>query len=211
MLHSFSVDYTPSLHPVSRLSPGEHERKYTTTLDRSFQKDRKESHVNECRGVIWRKPGWGGSKDSALSDRQLTPLALDRREMEGYKAQIDNHWSHPKHWRIGWQEGSAERGKGGNKTEIGSSRPCQRPNRRRRRVTRKLDCEDWKIQSFPFITFVDTPSEACRPRGQRKKRVSLRAPNSKYQSKTSKCLRHIEKPVNRSLGSCRRMEGDSLV
>jgi len=95
-----------------------------------------------------------------------------------------------------------------NKTEIGSSRPCQRPNRRRRRVTRKLDCEDLKIQScqsFPFITFVDTPSEACR------QRVSLRAPNSKYQSKTSKCLRHIEKPVNRSDGSCRRMEGDSLV
>nr|QKI32025.1 ATPase subunit 6 [Ombrophytum subterraneum] len=41
------------------------------------------------------------------------------------------------------------------------------------------------------------------------KRVSLRTPNSKYQS--SKCLRNIEKPVNCSLGSFRRMEGDSLV
>lgn len=30
-LNLVSVDYTPSLNPVSRLSPGGHERKYTTT------------------------------------------------------------------------------------------------------------------------------------------------------------------------------------
>lgn len=32
LVNLVSVDYTPSLHPVSRLSPGEHERKYTTTF-----------------------------------------------------------------------------------------------------------------------------------------------------------------------------------
>lgn len=63
---------------------------------------------------------------------------------------------------------------------------------------------------FPFLLWTPLP-KLVGPEGRDKKRVSLRAPNSKYQSLEVPETYNIEKPVNRSLGSCRRMEGDSLV